>query len=189
MSIDDRGGARAAAEHLLELGHRRLAVVSLRMRDDGWRGFVGESRRCAPVYRVTAERLTGYEEAFTAAGLSLEDMPIYEVQTNARVLAREAVPALLEHDPTAILGMSDELALGVVDGARAAGVDVPEQLSVVGFDDAPPAAPRGLTTIRQPLLEKGRAAGRMLFEAIGGGTPADVYLPTELVVRGSTATP
>ena len=189
VSIDDRGGARAAAEHLLELGHRRLAVVSLRMRDDGWRGFVGESRRCDPVYRVTAERLAGYEDAFTAAGLSLEDLPVYEVETNARVLAREAVPALLEHEPTAILGMSDELALGVVDGARAAGVEVPEQLSVVGFDDAPPAAPRGLTTIRQPLLEKGRAAGRMLFEAIEGGTPADVHLPTELVVRGSTATP
>jgi len=90
---------------------------------------------------------------------------------------------------TAVLGMSDELALGVVDGAAAAGVDLPRELSVVGFDDAPPAAPRGLTTVRQPLVEKGRTAGRMLLEAIGGGAPADVSLPTELVVRASTARP
>ena len=96
VSIDDRGGARAAAQHLLDLGHRRLAVVSLRMRDDGRRGFVDEERRCDPVYRVTAERLTGYEEAFATAGLSWRDVPIYEVDVNARALAREAVPALLE---------------------------------------------------------------------------------------------
>ena len=189
VSIDDRGAARAAAQHLLDLGHRRLAVVSLRMRDDGHLGFVEEDRRCDPAYRVTAERLTGYEEAFATAGLGWDAVPIYEVHVNARTLAREAVPALLEHAPTAVLGMSDELALGVVDGARAAGVEVPRDLSVVGFDDAPPAAPRGLTTIRQPLVEKGRVAGRMLLEAIEGGTPADVFLPTELVVRGSTARP
>jgi DNA-binding LacI/PurR family transcriptional regulator len=99
--------------------------------------------------------------------------------------------ALLELDPppTALLGMSDELALGAIDAARAAGLAVPGQLSVVGFDDAPAATQRGLTTIHQPLVDKGRAAGRMLLEAIEGGTPADVTLPTELVVRGSTATP
>ena len=157
------------------------------MRDDGLRGFVDSARRCDPVYRVTAERLAGYEDAFTAAGLPLDDVPVYEVEVNARALAREAVPELLERAPTAVLGMSDELALGVVDGAVAAGVDLPRELSVVGFDDAPPAAPRGLTTVRQPLVEKGRTAGRMLLEAIGGGAPADVSLPTELVVRASTA--
>ena len=66
---------------------------------------------------------------------------------------------------------------------------MPGQLSVVGFDDAPAATPRELTTVRQPLVDKGRTAGRMLLEAIEGGTPADVLLPTELVVRGSTARP
>jgi len=189
VSIDDRGGARAVAQHLLDLGHRRLAVVSLRMRDDGHRGFAGEDRRCDPAYRVTAERMTGYEEAFATAGLSWRDVPIYEVDVNARALAAEAVPALLQREPTAVLGMSDELALGVIEGARAAGVEVPSDLSVVGFDDAPPAAPRGLTTVRQSLVEKGRVAGRMVLEAIDGKTPADVELPTELVVRASTATP
>jgi hypothetical protein len=65
---------------------------------------------------------------------------------------------------------------------------VPGELSVVGYDDAAAAA-AALTTVRQPLVEKGRAAGRMLLEALDGGTPADVALPTELVVRGSTAAP
>ena len=118
-------------------------------------------------------------------------MPIYEVDANARALGARGRAALLALDPppTALLGMSDEIALGAIDGARAAGLELPRDLSVVGFDDAPPAAPRGLTTIRQPLVEKGRAAGRMLLEAIDGGTPADVALPTELVIRDSTAKP
>jgi DNA-binding LacI/PurR family transcriptional regulator len=85
--------------------------------------------------------------------------------------------------------MSDEIALGAIDGAHAAGQSVPGQLSVVGFDDNPAATSGGLTTIRQPLVDKGRAAGRMLLEALAGGTPADVTLPTELVVRSSTAPP
>ena len=84
VSIDDRGGARAAAQHLLDLGHRRLAVVSLRMRDDGGRGFADADRRCDPAYRVTAERLAGYEEALAGAGRRCDDVPIYEVDLNAR---------------------------------------------------------------------------------------------------------
>jgi DNA-binding LacI/PurR family transcriptional regulator len=189
VSIDDRGGARAAAQHLLDLGHRRLAVVSLRMRDDGRRGFADSGRRCDPAYRVTAERLAGYAEALAGAGLSLDDTPIYEIEANARQLARDALPALLERKPTAVLGMSDEIALGVIDGALAAGLDVPHDLSVVGYDDAPPAAPRRLTTVRQPLIEKGRTAGRMLLEAIDGHPPDDVTLPTELVIRESATNP
>jgi DNA-binding LacI/PurR family transcriptional regulator len=189
VSIDDRGGARAAAQHLLDLGHRRIAVVTLRIREDDQRGLVDSTRRRAARFRVTRERLAGYEDALGAAGLEWAAVPIYE-GPNVRAIGTEAVPALLAHDPppTAVLGMSDELALGVVDGARHAGLTVPGDLSVVGFDDAPAATPRGLTTIRQPLVEKGRVAGRMLLEAIEGGTPADVALPTELVVRESTAT-
>ena len=191
VSIDDRGGARAAAQHLLDLGHRRLAVASLRIRDDDHTGLVDGTRRREATYRVTRERLAGYAEALTAAGLEWDDVPIYEGHPNSRALGRAAVEALLANHPypTAVLAMSDEIALGVIDGARAAGRSVPEQLSVVGFDDAPAATPRDLTTIHQPLVDKGRAAGRMLLEAIAGGTPADVTLPTELVVRGSTATP
>ena len=190
VSIDDRGGARAAAQHLLDLGHRRLAVASLRIREDDRTGLVDGARRRDASYRVTRERLAGYADAIAAAGLEWDDVPVYE-GPNSRQLGRDAVTALLALDtpPTALLGMSDEIALGAVFGARDAGLDVPGQLSVVGFDDAPAATSRELTTVRQPLVDKGRTVGRMLLEAIDGGTPADVVLPTELVVRRSTARP
>jgi DNA-binding LacI/PurR family transcriptional regulator len=189
VTIDDRGGARAAAQHLLDLGHRRLAVASLRLREDDRIGFVEAGRRDGATYRVTRERLRGYADAITAAGLDWDAVPIYEGHPNSRALGAEAIGALLALDPapTAVLGMSDEIAIGAIEGARAADLAVPEDLSVVGFDDVPAATPRGLTTIRQPLVDKGRAAGRMLLEAIAGDTPADVMLPTELVVRTSTA--
>ena len=188
VTVDDRGGARAAVQHLLDLGHRRLAVASFRIRDDDRTGLADGARRRAANYGVTRERLAGYADAITAAGLAWDDVPIHE-GVNARELGGEAAIALLGHDPapTALLAMSDEIALGAMRVARDAGVDVPGRLSVVGFDDAPAAAARELTTVRQPLVEKGRTAGRMLLEAIDGGSPADVLLPTELVVRASTA--
>jgi DNA-binding LacI/PurR family transcriptional regulator len=191
VTIDDRGGARAAAQHLLDLGHRRLAVASLRIRGDDRTGLVDGARRRDANYRVTRERLAGYGDAIAAAGLEWDAVPVYEGYPNSRALGREAVTALLALDPppTALLAMSDEIALGAVFGARDAGLVVPGQLSVVGFDDAPDATSRELTTVRQPLVDKGRTAGRMLLEAIEGGTPADVVLPTELVVRRSTARP
>jgi DNA-binding LacI/PurR family transcriptional regulator len=187
VTVDDRSGARAAAEHLLELGHRRIAVVTLRILHDGYTGPVDAARRHAAGYRVTRERLAGYADALTAAGLAWDEVPIFE-GPNVRAVGTQAAGALLalEPRPTAILGMSDELALGVLDGARAAAVAVPGELSVAGYDDAPAATPRGLTTIHQPLVDKGRTAGRMLLEALEGRTPQDVLLPTELVVRGST---
>ena len=190
VSIDDRGGARAAAQHLLDLGHRRIAVAAFRLREDDHTGLVKGARRGGAAYRVTRERLAGYADAIAAAGVDWNDVPIYE-GPNSRRLGSEAVAALLKLDPppTAILAMSDEIALGAIDGAHASGLFVPEHLSIAGFDDAPAATARGLTTIGQPLVEKGRAAGRMLLEAIEGGTPADVSLPTELVVRGSTGPP
>jgi DNA-binding LacI/PurR family transcriptional regulator len=94
--------------------------------------------------------------------------------------------------PTALLAMSDQLALGALDAARARGLDVPGDLSVVGFDDIPAAARAapGLTTVRQPLVEKGQQAGALLVAAVQGreqDQPVTVTLPTELIVRGSTA--
>ena len=120
-------------------------------------------------------------------------MPIYETFPNSRAARqRGAARALLALDPrpTALLAMSDELALGVARRRARAGLAVPR--TAVGRRlrrRRRPPPPRALTTVRQPLVEKGRAAGRMLLEALDGGTPADVALPTELVVRGSTATP
>src|SRR5215211_1635330 len=116
VSIDDRAGARAAAEHLLGLGHRRLAVVTLRVLEDGHTGMVGAARRQEAAYRVTRERLAGYAEAIAAAGLAWDEIPIFE-GPNLRAVGAQAAGALLELQPrpTAILAMSDELALGVLD--------------------------------------------------------------------------
>jgi DNA-binding LacI/PurR family transcriptional regulator len=75
------------------------------------------------------------------------------------------------------------LAFGVIDALRARGLDVPDDVSVTGFDDVPAAAQTGLTTVRQPLVDKGREAGRLLLEP---GTEREVILPVELVARGST---
>jgi DNA-binding LacI/PurR family transcriptional regulator len=155
VGIDERGGARRAAEHLLALGHRRFAVV------------------CEP--QTHRERLAGYRRALDAAGADW---------------ARRELPAALaaEPRPTAVLAATDRLALAALEAARDAGLRVPEDLSVVGFDDVPGAARShpALTTIRQPLLEKGELAGRLLVAA---PTRQVAILPVELVVRGSTAPP
>jgi len=92
----------------------------------------------------------------------------------------------LERDalPTAVVGLSDVLALGVLEGLFAAGVDVPGQVSVCGFDDISAAAPRGLTTVRQPIVERGREIGRMLLDPVQ--PPRQVMMDVELVVRRSS---
>ena len=160
VGVEDRRGARLAAEHLLALGHRRFALLC------------GTSA-------TQGERLTGYRETIEAAG------------------ARWAAPApaalgdalAADDRPTALLAGSDQLALAALEAARDAGLVVPHDLSIVGFDDIPGAAwsVPALTTVRQPLLRKGEIAGRMLTAAAGGGR--EVVLPVELVVRGSTARP
>ena len=186
VGIDDRGGARSAAAHLAELGHEQIGVIAFRLRAEGHEGMVDARRRRQASYRVTRERLEGYAEGLAA---DWDDVPLYESYPNSREAGARAARALLALDPrpTALLTMSDELALGALDAARELELEVPGELSVVGYDDVPAAAAAALTTVRQPLVEKGRAAGRMLLEALNGGTPIDVELPTELVVRGSTA--
>lgn len=183
--IDDRGGALAAGQHVLGLGHRHVGVVSLAMAPDGYRGPVDAARRAAARYRDTAMRCDGYLEALAAAGLQpvgVEEEPENDAEAGAaaarRLLAQRP-------RPTAILTMSDVLALGVLHAASEAGLEVPGELSVVGFDDVPMAAALRppLTTVRQPLQEKGRLAAWRLFEGAERGTD---MLPTELVVRGST---
>jgi DNA-binding LacI/PurR family transcriptional regulator len=124
---------------------------------------------------VHRERLAGYAEALDADGAEW---------------SRVELPAVLaaEPRPTALLTATDALALRALDAARAAGLGVPEDLSVVGFDDVPGAASSQppLTTIRQPLLEKGEIVGRLLTS---GPTEHAAILPVELVVRGSTGPP
>jgi DNA-binding LacI/PurR family transcriptional regulator len=188
VGIDDRAAAAAAAEHLLGLGHRALAVLAMEFRADGWSGPADSARAAAATFRVTRERWRGYADALGRWGLDPRDVPVFETVGNTEAAGQAGASALLGGDaarrPTAILAMSDRLAFGALRAARSLGLRVPADLSVVGFDDVPrarEAEPGGLTTVRQPSREKGRAAARLLLD--GGGA---VLLPTELVVRGTT---
>jgi len=181
VGIDDRAAARSAAEHLRELGHERVGVLSfVTTLDPG----------SALELDLTNERLEGYEEGL---GPAWDPELVRIIRPNAPEPAREATLELLRLSPppTAILAMSDILAIGALEAAAEAGVNVPEQLSVVGFDDGPAAehsAPP-LTTVAQPHEEKGRLAAEWLLEDIErAAAPArrEQILPTELVVREST---
>jgi DNA-binding LacI/PurR family transcriptional regulator len=189
IMIDDRGGARVAAEHLLGLGHRRIAILSLEVANDGRTGPVDRERRQMAAYGATRDRFLGYEEAIAAAGIDFDGVPVIEA-LNDRTGASTGARALLDRAPeaTAILAMSDVLALGLLHEAQNRGLRVPLDLSIVGYDDVPEAAAANppLTTIAQPIVEKGRLAARMIFDR---GPPRRQVLPVELVVRGTTAAP
>jgi DNA-binding LacI/PurR family transcriptional regulator len=199
LGVDDRAGARRAAEHLAGLGHRRVAVLADRLAADAVRGLAGEERRRQASFAVGRNRLAGYLEGLARHGLGGADVPVYECGGNLAGLGRDGADALLglspDRRPTAILAMTDQLARGALQAARARGLAVPDALSVVGFDDIPAAAEADppLTTVRQPLHDKGRRAAELLLAllrdpaAVAPG-PHDL-LPVELVARGSTAPP
>jgi DNA-binding LacI/PurR family transcriptional regulator len=190
VGIEDRRGASLAAEHLLALGHRRFALLIDPTQLDGYSGpLTAERERAAPSVTII-ERLGGYRDTLEAAGIEWAAVPRFELPANVPEWGLEGGRLALAADPrpTALIAATDQLALGAIEAAREAGLRVPEDLSVVGFDDVPGAAwsRPGLTTVRQPLFEKGEVAGRLLTEH---AAPRDVILPVELVVRGSTAAP
>ena len=186
IGIDDRAGARTAAKHLRELGHDRVAVLSFVSALDPSGNLALD---------ISVERLAGYQEGL---GPAWDEQAVRTCRPNAQEPARAATVELLRSDapPTAILAMSDVLALGALEAAAELGMSVPGELSVVGFDDSPAsvlASPK-LTTVAQPHEEKGRLAAEWLIQAIErGGIPGRgsrrEILPTELVVRESTAPP
>lgn len=184
VGIDDRGAARATAEHLLSLGHRRFGVIV----GGDVAEPTGRAAQAAAVRYVEVERLTGWGAALDAAGVDWGEVPIGTATDFVRETGRRAAAALLDRAarPTAIITLSDELALGVLEAAAERGIAVPGDLSVAGFDDIPEAAfssPK-ITTVRQPHDRKGSEAVRLLLE---GAADESVLLPTELVVRASTA--
>ncbi len=191
VAIDDEGGARQAAAHLLERGHERLGVISMDLALDARRGVADAARQAGAAYASVRARLAGYRAAVEAAGRDWErDVVVYETPENVPAEGARAAAALLalEPRPTALLAMSDQLAFGALAHLREAGVAVPDEVAVVGFDDLPSAARTTppLTTVRQPTVEKGRRAGRLLIARLRGeDAPASVVLPTRLVVRES----
>ena len=192
VGIDDTGAARTAAEHLIRLGHRRLAVISFELSPDATGGLADLPRQEAATYLPSRSRLRGYAAAVEATGIHWKDVPVYECAENLPDEGRVAAELLLSRTPrpTAILVQSDQLALGALEAARRLGLSIPEDLSVVGFDDIPAAALADppLTTVYQPHVEKGYRAGQLLISQLRGENPqSSEPLPTRLVVRGSTA--
>jgi DNA-binding LacI/PurR family transcriptional regulator len=192
VGIDDRAAAQAAAEHLVALGHRSLAVISQPFGPSRRARLRDPARIGRPSYRVTRERLAGY----TAAAPEPAALDIYEVAVNSRDEGHRAALALLQTSPrpTAVLAMSDELAIGALAAAREVDLRVPHDVSVVGWDDSPSARANdpALTTVRQSLHDQGRTCARLLISATRGeiGTDDLVHLaPWQLITRDSTGPP
>jgi DNA-binding LacI/PurR family transcriptional regulator len=192
VGIDDVGGARRAAEHLLDLGHRCFGVAALRLAVPARDAAADAARQAAATYAFSRTRLRGYAGALGSAGVDWRTVPVEERAHNTIVSGRDAAVRLLaaRPRPTAILCMSDQLGVGVCEAARQAGFSVPGDLSVVGFDDSLSASVAGLTTVRQPLREKGEIAGRMLLGRLAGQEAAvRRRLRTELVIRQTSGPP
>jgi len=187
IGIDDEAGARMASEHLLELGHRRIGAVTFPTREDDYDGPLDDRREQEADYSVTAARLRGWREPLQDADIDPDEHPREERSWNTPEAGADGLRALLERDPglTAVVFASDQLALGGLRAARDAGRP---DISIVGYDDTPAARLAGLTTVAQPLLEKGFTAGRLLVER-DTDPPRDIILPVELRVRETTRPP
>jgi DNA-binding LacI/PurR family transcriptional regulator len=191
ITVNDEAGARAAATHLLSLEHKRFGIIALEETGNTREGIMDKARQADVIDFTTKSRLKGYRSAIEAARLSWQkNVVVYETSDNTPGDGYKATAALLNHSlrPTALLVMSDQLALGALRYANDKGLEIPKDLSIVGFDDAPLAAQTTptLTTVRQPYVEKGKLAGQLLIAQLKGERVESVTLPTELIVRGSS---
>lgn len=177
--VDHSEGGRLATQHLIDLGHERI-------------GFIGDAEDNPFGFVSSALHRLGYREALAGARIS-PDPELELTGSHGRATARTLAALMLasRERPTAVFATSDTQALGVIDAARDRGLDVPGELSVVGFDDIEISGYVGLTTVRQPLEESGKRAAEILIDAIA--TPdRDVVceqLPLELVIRETTGAP
>ncbi|MGI8650411.1 MAG: LacI family DNA-binding transcriptional regulator [Rubrobacter sp.] len=193
VNVDDVGAGRTAAEHLLELGHRRLGVISSRLALDARSGLADEVRQSKATVRPSLERLEGFADAAREGGLFWGDVPVYECSESTLDQGKVAAITLLSmrQPPTAILALGDQLAFGAMEAAEDLGLSLPDDLSIIGFDDVPAAelTSPSLTTLHQPHTEKGLMAGRRLISQLrgdSGGGQEDLLLPTRLIIRDST---
>jgi len=176
---DDVAGGAMAARHLLELGHRSVA-------------FIGDALADPFGFTSSRDSERGFRDELRRAGVEIPDHAVghgAHGRYEARDLARHMLDG--EQRPTAIFTASDTQALGVIAAAREIGLHVPDDLSVIGYDDIEAADYVGLTTVRQHLFESGRRGAEILLAEIDERTegPAIVRLDPELVVRVTTAPP
>lgn len=169
VTVDNVGGAVTAVEHLLKLGRRRIATITGNMNNID-----------------AAERLEGYKQALRHAGIPYDER-LAPTGHYVRAGAYRAMQQLLPYRPDAVFVATDQMALGALQALQEAGVRVPDDIALVGFDDLPTAqdAVPSLTTIRQPISERGLRAAELLIDLIEGKLkePRHIVLPTELVIR------
>jgi LacI family transcriptional regulator/LacI family repressor for deo operon, udp, cdd, tsx, nupC, and nupG len=180
VAVDDYSGARRAVEYLVQLGHRSI-------------GYLGVGNRP----QSNRRRLEAYRDALAAAGVAQHDAWIViapsedELHEDDVAAGQTLLPPLLAAGVTAVFCYNDMVAVGVLLSCRDHGIAVPQQLSVIGFDDIPVAqyVSPPLTTIHQPKLELGRAATHMLLQLLDGQTVQDRILTPVLVPRASASAP
>ena len=175
VESDSYGGAREAVRYLIDLGHTRIGFVAGR-----------------PDLRSSAAREAGYRKALADAGIPLDPGLIVVGNYQEQTVRQVSASLLTRADrPTAIFAANDISALAVIEVAHDLALDVPGDLSVIGFDDIPEAsrAATGLTTVRQPMQRLGSEAARMLVSLLSGQQPraTRLRLPTRLIARGTTA--
>ncbi|MGH3999899.1 MAG: substrate-binding domain-containing protein, partial [Pseudonocardiaceae bacterium] len=167
VGIDDRAAMATLGGYLIELGHRRIGVVCMRLGRDRHDGLVDLRRQRRARFHVQRARLAGLADAFGAV-VDWGAVPVVERFDHTMASGASATSELLDRDSglTAIVCMSDLLALGALAEIRRHGLRVPEDFTVTGFDGVPDAERAGLTTVSQPVLEKGRVAGRLLLTRV-----------------------
>ncbi|RKX77666.1 MAG: LacI family transcriptional regulator [Spirochaetes bacterium] len=186
INIDDRRAAEKLMAYILQLGHRQIAILSL-LKDQG--------EREEEATGVRAQRLKGYEDALKSFGLDPENSPITEIECECSLHGGwDAARRVLEIKPrsTAVVAMSDIMALGCHAFFREHGIKIPHEISLAGFDNIPESwlVSPPLTTISQPGYEKGKKAMELLLGIIEKKVEKrHIELETELVIRGSCAPP
>lgn len=189
IGIDNVAGAAMAAQHLAALGHRKFAVLATEFAHDHT-GLVDEAAIAGAIYATSRDRVTGYRQALAAFGVGPKDLPVYETRNDKGSVENclEAIFAGGER-PTALLAMSDRIALYALDWLKERGLQVPGDISIVGFDGVPEAeaSTPALTTIVQPMDEIARVAIHAILE---NAVPTERRtLAVTLAVRDSTAAP
>ncbi|MFI7024923.1 LacI family DNA-binding transcriptional regulator [Micromonospora sp. NPDC049900] len=184
VGIDERAAAHSVAAHLVDLGHRRVALLGHDVLPRAGDGLLRVADVTDVPHPTTRERFAGFADAFATAGVSWTDLTVLTARDNTREAGAVATRALagLPEPPTAVLAASDVLALGALDALRTQAGGGPP-VSVTGFDDIAEAATAGLTTVRQPAEEKGRTAAELLLDPPEDARAGQILLPTTLVVR------
>ncbi len=188
VGIDDRAAMRKIADYVLGLGHREIGLLTMRLLRDRHQGLVDSERLRSSTFHVQSERIQGVRDAMAAAGLDPDSLTVVESHEHTAASGGVAAQIALDANPriTALMCTADVLALSTMDYLRGHGKYAPGQMTVTGFDGVPEAMSRGLTTVAQPSLQKGRRAGELLHK--GDIHPTVEVLDTELI-RGRTAGP